>query len=169
VVCCCRYTERGDPARLPAKVAGRLGTNKVEKCTVRKIIFCTGLTRAAKAGKKSIVPARRVQQTNQGRTPINCQVPIHLSFNSQQGPPLSSLSGCSSPSPPPLPPNFPTDSRAAIQRRGSILAWIVILSVYGTDRIAEVKLLISPFLRADLLFYEINNWLVFETILIYMQ
>jgi hypothetical protein len=36
---------------------------------------------------------------------------------------------------------------ADIQRRGSILAWIVILSVYGADTIAEVKLLISPFLR----------------------
>jgi hypothetical protein len=37
--------------------------------------------------------------------------------------------------------------RAYIQRRGSILAHIVILSVYGADTIAEVKLLISPFLR----------------------
>jgi hypothetical protein len=33
--------------------------------------------------------------------------------------------------------------RAEIQRR----AWIVILSVYGADTNAEVKLLISPFLR----------------------
>ncbi len=38
-------------------------------------------------------------------------------------------------------------TRADIQRQGSILAWIVILSVYGADTIAEVKLLISPFLR----------------------
>ncbi len=37
--------------------------------------------------------------------------------------------------------------RADIQKRGSILAWIVILSVYGADTIAEVNLLISPFLR----------------------
>jgi hypothetical protein len=37
--------------------------------------------------------------------------------------------------------------RAYIQRRGSILAQIVILSVYGADTIAEVKLLISLFLR----------------------
>jgi hypothetical protein len=36
---------------------------------------------------------------------------------------------------------------ADIQRQGSILVWIVILSVYGADTIAEVKLLISPFLR----------------------
>jgi hypothetical protein len=34
---------------------------------------------------------------------------------------------------------------AYIQRQGSILAWIPILSVYGADKIAEVKLLISPF------------------------
>jgi hypothetical protein len=32
-------------------------TNKVKKCAVRKIMFCTGLTRADKAGQKSIVPA----------------------------------------------------------------------------------------------------------------
>jgi len=36
---------------------------------------------------------------------------------------------------------------ADIQRRGSILAWVVILSVQGADTIAEVKLMISPFLR----------------------
>jgi hypothetical protein len=35
---------------------------------------------------------------------------------------------------------------ADIQRRGSILAWIIILSVYGADTIAETKSLISPFL-----------------------
>jgi len=37
--------------------------------------------------------------------------------------------------------------RAYIQRRGSIFAWLVILSVYGAGTIAEVKLLISLFLR----------------------
>jgi hypothetical protein len=36
---------------------------------------------------------------------------------------------------------------ADIQRRGSILTWIVILSVYGADTMAEVRLLVSPFLR----------------------
>jgi hypothetical protein len=36
---------------------------------------------------------------------------------------------------------------ADIQRWGSVLTWIVILSVFGADTIAEVKLLISPFLR----------------------
>jgi hypothetical protein len=38
------------------------------------------------------------------------------------------------------------ESWVDIHRRGSISAWIVILSVYGADTIAEVKLLISPFL-----------------------
>ncbi len=42
---------------------------------------------------------------------------------------------------------YATLARADIQRRGSILIWIVILSVYGADTIAEGKLLISPFLR----------------------
>ncbi len=46
------------------------GTNK--KCAMRKIIFCNGLTRAAKARQKStcIVPARRVQRTKQGWIPL---------------------------------------------------------------------------------------------------
>ncbi len=96
-------------------------TNKVKKCTVRKIIFCTGLTRAAKAGRNSIVPARRVQRTNQGRTPFICTlwVPIHLSFNSQQGPLFSSLSGCC---PPPLLLNFPTDSSSNLSK--TTLHWV---------------------------------------------
>jgi hypothetical protein len=47
-----RDTETGDPARLPAQVAGRWGLNKVNKCDVRKIVFCTGLTKAAKAEQK---------------------------------------------------------------------------------------------------------------------
>ncbi len=61
-------------------------------------IVCTGPARAAKAGQKSLVLTRQAQQTNQGRTPFICctlWVPIHLSFNSQQGPPLSSLSATS--------------------------------------------------------------------------
>ncbi len=48
-------------------------------------------------------------------------------------------------------------TRADIQGHGSILAWIVILSVYGADTIAEVKLLISPFLRWSL---DLWNWLL---------
>jgi hypothetical protein len=42
---------------------------------------------------------------------------------------------------------FVKSTWADIQRRVSILAWIVILFVYGSNTIAEVKLLISPFLR----------------------
>jgi hypothetical protein len=48
-----RDTETGDPARLAVPV----GTRKVKKCVVRKIIFCTGLARAAKAGQTFTVPA----------------------------------------------------------------------------------------------------------------
>jgi hypothetical protein len=33
-------------------------TDKVKKCVVRKIIFCTGLIRAAKAEQISTVPAQ---------------------------------------------------------------------------------------------------------------
>jgi hypothetical protein len=44
-------------------------------------------------------------------------------------------------------PSYVFHFRADIQRRGSKLAWIVILSVYGADTVAETKLLISPFLR----------------------
>ncbi len=50
-----------------------------------------------------------------------------------------------------------THFRADIQRRCSILAWIVILSVYGVDTIAETKLLISPFLRWTLDLWKIES------------
>jgi hypothetical protein len=46
-----------------------LGTNKIKKCVPRKIIFCTGLTRAARTGQKCIVPAQGVLRTNHRRTP----------------------------------------------------------------------------------------------------
>jgi hypothetical protein len=61
-------------------------------------IFCTGTTWAAKAGQRSLfVLAWQAQRTNQRRTLFLCTlgVPICPSFNSQQGPPLSSLSGTS--------------------------------------------------------------------------
>ncbi len=69
-----------------------------------KKIFCTGLTRASKTEQKSLVPARQAQRTNQRRTNFICTlwVSIHLSFNSQQGPPLSSLSVHNTSPPPPL-------------------------------------------------------------------
>ncbi len=49
--------------------------------------WCTGPTRVVKAEQKSFVLARQAQQTNQRKTPFICTlwVPIHLSFNSQQG------------------------------------------------------------------------------------
>ncbi len=54
-----------------------MGTNKLKKkCAGRTIRFCTGLTRAAKAGQKSIVPARRAQQTNSERTPFICSLRV---------------------------------------------------------------------------------------------
>jgi hypothetical protein len=34
--------------------------------------ICTGLTRAAKAEQKSLVPERQAQLTNEGRTPFIC-------------------------------------------------------------------------------------------------
>ncbi len=40
--------------------------------------------------------------------------------------------------------------KADIQRLAAILAWIVILSAFGADTIAEVNLLISPFLNWSL-------------------
>ncbi len=63
-----------------------MGTDKVKMCTVRKIIFCIGPTRAAKAEQKSIILKRRAQRTDQGRIPSICtlRVPMCLSFNSQQ-------------------------------------------------------------------------------------
>ncbi len=55
--------------------------------------FCTGPIKAAKAGQKSFERGQRAQRANQGRTPFICTpwVPMCLSFNSKQGPHLSSL------------------------------------------------------------------------------
>ncbi len=57
---------------------------------MRKKLFLIGPTRAAKAEQKFLVHARQTQPTNQGRTPFICTlwVPVHLCFNSQQGPTL---------------------------------------------------------------------------------
>jgi hypothetical protein len=60
------HSETGDPARLPAPGCWVMGTHKLKKQTVRKKIFCTGLTIAVKAGLKSLLPAWRAQRTNQG-------------------------------------------------------------------------------------------------------
>jgi hypothetical protein len=45
-------------------------------------MFCTGPTRAAKAGQKSLL-AREAQPTNQGRTPI--QSWAHRSYKLSEG------------------------------------------------------------------------------------
>jgi hypothetical protein len=72
----CYVHRKGDrlPTRLPAQVAGRWGltTNKLKKCTVRKIIFCTGLIRAAKADKNLLYRRDKSEKTHQGRTPFIC-------------------------------------------------------------------------------------------------
>jgi hypothetical protein len=57
--------EIGDPARLPT-ACWAMGTKELKWYTVRKTIFCTGPTRAAKTKQKSLVPAQQAQRTNQG-------------------------------------------------------------------------------------------------------
>jgi hypothetical protein len=42
----------------------------IQKVYIEEKIFCTGLARATKADKKSLVLSRQAQQTNQGRTPL---------------------------------------------------------------------------------------------------
>ncbi len=54
-----------------------------------KQIFCTGQTRAAKAGQKSLVPVQRALRTNQGMSPND---PFHVHSLSSPLPPLSIVS-----------------------------------------------------------------------------
>ncbi len=49
---------------------------------VRKKIFCTGLTWAAQAERKSLVPARQAQRTNQERTLSFFICPLRFTFTS---------------------------------------------------------------------------------------
>ncbi len=58
-----------------------------EKCMARKKIFCTWPIRAAKAGQRSLVTARRVHWTNQGRIPFiyTPWVPICLIIQQSAG------------------------------------------------------------------------------------
>jgi hypothetical protein len=83
------YTETGGPARMPAQVAGWRGHINWNSVRWGKKYFYWGV----QSSQKSLVPARQAQRTNQERTPFVCTlwVPIHTSFNSQQGPPLSGL------------------------------------------------------------------------------
>ncbi len=61
-----------------------MGTNKVKKCALRNIIFCT---RAARAGQKSIVPGLTSPITNQGR------IPFHMYFLSPHLPQFQQSAG----------------------------------------------------------------------------
>ncbi len=83
------YTETGGPARLPAQVTGWRGHINWNSVRWGKRYFYWGV----QSSQKSLIPARQAQRTNQERTPFVCTiwVPIHTSFNSQQGPPLSGL------------------------------------------------------------------------------
>ncbi len=84
-----RDTKTDDPARLPSQVFGGWGLIKWKKRAVRKIIFCTGLIREAKAGAKSLVPERRAQQANHSSGLLSYVLKESPpQFNSQQGPPL---------------------------------------------------------------------------------
>ncbi len=90
------YEETGDPARMPAQLAGRWGQRNWNNVGWGKICFvywadwgCQGWTKISCTGMTS------QERTNQERTCFiyTLWVPIHLNFNSQQGSPLSSLSG----------------------------------------------------------------------------
>jgi hypothetical protein len=48
------------------------GEKGIEKVYGEEKIFCIGVTRAAKAKQKSLVPARQAQRTNQKRTSLIC-------------------------------------------------------------------------------------------------
>ncbi len=44
------------------------GGKVIEIMYVEDKVFCTGPTRTAKTGQKSLVPAQQIQRTNEGRT-----------------------------------------------------------------------------------------------------
>ncbi len=73
------------------------GDKGIGKVYGEEKIFCTGPTRAAKAGQDSNLLYRhdKPNETTKKGLILICSLwdPIHLSFNSQQGTPLSSLSG----------------------------------------------------------------------------
>ncbi len=83
------HSKTGGPARLPTQVAGRWGHTNWISVRWGKKYFVLGWPEQPRQDKKSLVQARRAQR----RTPFICTlwVPIHLSFNNQQGPPLSTV------------------------------------------------------------------------------
>ncbi len=60
---------------------------------MRDKISCIGLTRAAKAEQKSLVPARQAQRTNQERTPFICNHSPQFQQSAGATPFYCSLSG----------------------------------------------------------------------------
>ncbi len=71
-----------------------MGTNEYKYYTVMKKYFLLGELEQPRQNE-NLLWRHDKPDVHQGRTPFICTlwVPIHLSFNSQQGPPLSSLSG----------------------------------------------------------------------------
>jgi hypothetical protein len=87
-------TETGDPARLPAQVASRWRLIKWKSMRWGKyILYWADQTRQGRA--KIYCNRGRVQWTNhyprKGQFHMYSRVPNCLSFNSQQGPPLSEV------------------------------------------------------------------------------
>ncbi len=133
--CYQRHTRRDmrpSTAACPAFWATR--TKALKKCTVRKKTFCTGPNRAAKAEQKSLVPARQAQRTNQERTPFICTlwVPVHLSLNSQQGPPISSLSARYYYLNPNVQCTYMFKSKAFLRNRPTALEHVSLRSIYSS-------------------------------------
>ncbi len=86
------HLETGNPAQLPAQVAGRVGTHKLNQCTVRKKIFYSGLIRAARQDKSLLYRHDEPNElTKEGPLAfVLFESPFtSVSFNSPQGPPLS--------------------------------------------------------------------------------
>jgi hypothetical protein len=82
---CTNQRQATQHACLPRLLGWAVVANKVKRFAVRKILFCIGLTGAAKAGQKSDVPARQVQRTNHRRTPFESPFTSVLSFQRQHG------------------------------------------------------------------------------------
>jgi hypothetical protein len=82
-----RHRDRrpGTTACPPCPGCRAMGTNKVEKCAVRKILFCAGLNRAAKAGEKSILQGQLAQGTNPGSLTMYSMSPHLPQFQQSAG------------------------------------------------------------------------------------
>jgi hypothetical protein len=80
------------PSTTACPACWAMGTDKLKLNyhTVRKNYFILVRPERPKAEQKSLVPALQAQQINQGRTSFMCTLWVSI----QQGPPLSSLSGC---------------------------------------------------------------------------